>query len=87
MKINLSPLLFVLFAAVAVAESAESTSAACTLEAYKKPGQSCLVCNAWSGDSAKCLKYLRPKGYEQQCRGEDTKSWSEVWCKPDAKAR
>ena len=57
----------------------------CTLDAQKHPGEECLMCTAWQGDSAKCLKRLSSKGYEQRCRGAGTATWSEVWCRRPAK--
>jgi len=53
----------------------------CTLDAQKKPGESCVLCDSWDGDSAKCLKRLSPQGYKQRCRSAGTRTWSEVWCR------
>jgi len=60
----------------------ELADESCTLDARKKPGESCVACDGWDGDSAKCLKRLSPKGYAQRCRGAGTHTWSEVWCRP-----
>jgi len=57
----------------------------CTLDAQKRPGEECLMCTAWQGDSAKCLKRLSSKGYDRRCRGAGTSTWSEVWCRRPAK--
>ena len=65
-------------------EAPAAPSEGCTLEAHKVAGESCVLCNSWSGDAAKCLKRLRSKGYAQRCRGIGTDTWSEVWCKKDA---
>jgi hypothetical protein len=60
------------------ADSAES----CTLDKQRQVGEECLVCTAWSGDSAKCQKRLSPRGYQRRCRGGGDATWSEVWCHP-----
>src|ERR1041384_378988 len=53
----------------------------CTLEKRRQPGEECLMCGAWSGDSAKCQKRLGSRGYERRCRGDGESVWSEVWCR------
>jgi hypothetical protein len=75
-------LLAVLGCGVAHADAtAPDAGETCTLDAQKHPGEECLVCTAWQGDSAKCLKRLSSKGYERRCRGAGTSTWSEVWCR------
>ena len=64
-----------------------SAAEACTVESQRRPGDECLACGAWDGDSAICLKRLSPKGYGRRCRGAGTSRWSEVWCRPKPAAR
>ncbi len=65
---------------IEIAASADAPET-CTLESQKKTGESCVVCDSWDGDSAKCLKRLSPQGYKQRCRGAGARTWSEVWCR------
>jgi hypothetical protein len=76
-------------ALVVGAASAETTptpaaAETCTLESQRHPGEDCLVCSGWQGDSAKCLKRLSSRGYQRRCRGSGDAVWPEVWCKKAA---
>ena len=84
--------LLVLAAAPARAdEKPQPAAEACTLDAERRPGETCLLCSTWDGDPAKCLKHLSPQGYQRRCRTAEssngaTTTWSEVWCRAERPA-
>ena len=58
----------------------------CTVEKQQKPGMECNTCGAWHGDREACDKSLGTQGYRKMCKGWGASSWTEVWCKGEAKS-
>jgi hypothetical protein len=58
----------------------------CTVEKQCKKEEDGDACRAWHGDRDACKKKHEKDGFAYRCKASGASVWTEVWCRPKAKA-
>lgn len=58
----------------------------CTIEKQCKAEEEGVTCRAYHSDREVCDKTHGKDGYTRRCKTRGASAWSEVWCRPKAKA-